>query len=98
VPPHSPAAGIRVFRDQVMMKFREFLHTVVGLATIPVPPVTLLACGALLEVTPGGVMAPILRGEGLQAPTCWGRSGSPRAGPAPLIQFGSCVGLGAPGV
>ncbi|GHF18393.1 hypothetical protein GCM10014715_86690 [Streptomyces spiralis] len=46
---------------------------------------TLLTCGALVEVTPGGVVAPILRGEGSQAPTCWGRFGSPRAGPAPAL-------------
>jgi hypothetical protein len=58
--------------------------------------VTLLTYGALLEVTPGEVMAPILRGEALQAPMCWGRSGSPRAGPAPLTQSGEPCGDGRP--
>jgi hypothetical protein len=59
-------------------------------------PVTLLTRGALLEVTPGGVMAPILRGEGSQAPTCWGRPGSPRAGPAPALPAWRVVWRWAP--
>lgn len=59
-------------------------------------PVTLLTRGALVEVTPGGVMAPILRGEGSQAPTCWGRPGSPRAGPAPALPARRAVWRWAP--
>jgi hypothetical protein len=60
------------------------------------PAVTLVTCGALLEVTPGGVMAPILRGEGSQAPTCWGRPGSPVPGLLLLSQLREPRGVGRP--